>query len=70
MPRNGTTVISADLDGAELRREQHNNPNHVRCSGKADQDVVKEIIDAGGRKSMIALPLGAWDRIFGRKEMP
>jgi len=58
-------VISSDIDGAELRREERKNPWHSRCYGNHDE---AKIMDAGKKAakggSVWTLPDGTWERIF------
>ncbi len=57
-------VISADLDGAELRRAKNKNSFYLRCDGKEDNDEINEAIQGAG-KQLWGLPNGAWEQIFG-----
>ena len=59
-------VISADKDGADLRREKKKASRYVRCDGTADDVEINEAIQGLGNKTW-KLPPGAWERIFGRK---
>ncbi len=59
-------VISADLDGADLRHERSKNRRYIRCDGTADDVEINEAISGSGGKSW-RLPRGAWERIFGDK---
>ena len=57
-------VISADLDGAQLRREKHKNPCYTRCAGRrADGDINEAINHVG--KIRISIPPDRWEAIFG-----
>lgn len=61
-------MISGHMDGAELRREQRDNPRHLRCDGKADQDDFHEAIEAGPAGPFMAVRSEDWDRIFGPRQ--
>lgn len=60
-------VISSNLDGAELRREQNKNPMYTKVSGSHDESVIKEACVRSTKGQTWVLPTDAWDRIF-RKE--
>lgn len=54
-------VISADKDGADLRRERR-EPWHTRCDGDGDNEQIQGAIDRVGKS--VYGPLGdAYDRI-------
>ena len=59
-------VISGDLDGAELRREQHKNSCSARCDGKEDNEQIQDAFQMAG-KTTIAISAEEWERIFGGK---
>lgn len=57
-------VISADLDGAELRREKAKNRYHARCDGKSDNEQINDGLKHLGR-AQFSIPGHIWERIFG-----
>lgn len=57
-------IISAEIDGAELRREQHKNGYYARCGGRRDDAVINEAIRHVG-VSQFAIPGERWEEIFG-----
>lgn len=60
-------MISADLDGAELRREKRKGRYYSRCDGKQDADTINEGIQSIGR-TQYSIPGHLWARIFGGKD--
>ena len=60
-------IISADKDGADLRREKKKSSKYLRCDGTADDIEINEAIQNLGGKTW-SLPRGAWERVFGRKD--
>jgi len=64
---NEIRVISADMDGTELRRERQKNRRHIRCDGKADDGEIQEAINGVGKTMWSGLG-EAWERIFGGKK--
>jgi len=63
-------VISADLDGAELRREKRKNPYHVRCDGKADDQDINDAIQSVNKSARWTILADVWERIFGERDKP
>lgn len=59
-------VISADLDGAQLRREKVLNSYHARCDGREDTEQIQDAIDHVGTK-VFSIPAKRWEAIFGGK---
>jgi hypothetical protein len=57
-------VISAEIDGAELRREQIRNPYHARCDGRGDDAEINEALGHVG-VSRFTIPGDRWEQIFG-----
>ena len=58
-------VIGSDIDGAELRRERAEHPNHIRCESSADHpDEYRAKTPA----KAWTIPADGWDRIFGRSD--
>lgn len=57
-------VISADKDGADLRREKVKNRYHVRCDGTADDCEINDVIQSLGGQSMFT-SAEDYERIFG-----
>jgi len=62
------SVISSDLDGAELRRKKGQNSRYLRCDGHADDGEINEAIAGVGRRQFRGLG-AAWERIFGKRQM-
>lgn len=58
------TVISADKDGADLRREKAKSRYYRRCDGTADDVEINEAISSLGKRSYF-VPANIWERIFG-----
>lgn len=58
-------VISADIDGADLRRQMVASPYHARCDGRQDNEQLQDAVNrlAGGAR--IAIAADDWERIFG-----
>ena len=63
---NEIRVISADKDGADLRREKRRSSKYLRCDGTADDVEINEALRSLGGK-VWTLPSDAWERIFGEK---
>ena len=63
---NKVSVISSELDGAELRREKQKNNRYLYCDGGADDAEINEAL-IGVNHTLFVLPDGAWERIFGVK---
>jgi len=63
-------VITADLDGAQLRREKNKNSLHVRCKGKHDEHDINDAYRTADKDSAFFMNMSeeAWERIFGGKE--
>ncbi len=57
-------VISSEIDGASLRREQFYNRYTVRCDGKSDDQEINDAIQSAGKSFYLGIG-DAWDRIFG-----
>ncbi len=60
-------VISADSDGAELKRAQRKNSYFTRAPGKKDDLVINDAIDNAGKGKLFTIPAEDWERIFGGK---
>ena len=56
------SIISSDLDGAELRRKQHGY--FARCNGTADDRVINQAISDLELK-LFSIKAEDWERIFG-----
>lgn len=63
-------VISADKDGAELRREKTKNRLYTRATGKHDEVAIHEAQSRATKLNagMWTIPEDAYERIFGKKE--
>ena len=61
-------VISADKDGADLRRERRKSSQYVRCDGTADEVQVNEALRGVTKGKVWAMPSEAWSRIFGSND--
>ena len=61
---NEVAVISSDLDGAQLRREQSKGKYFIRCDGKEDNEQIQDAIDHLG-KCQFSVPAEGWEAIFG-----
>ncbi len=59
------TVISSDLDGADLRRKQRGR--FVRCYGRRDEEDIQDAVNTAHRGRQFVLRGDDWDRIFGAK---
>lgn len=59
-------IISADVDGKELRETKARNSYHLRCDGRDDDGEINEAIQTMNTSQWV-LPDGAWQRIFGGK---
>ena len=59
-------VISADKDGADLRREKVRNRYYLRCDGTADECEINDAISSLGHR-VYSIRSQAWERIFGSK---
>lgn len=57
-------VISQEVDGAELRREQTRNALWTRCDGKQDDEQIRDGLDRLG-KTVIFTSSDEYERIFG-----
>ncbi len=60
-------VISADKDGADLRREKSKSSQYLRCDGTADEVQINDALRGTGRRTW-SLPIGAWESVFGSKD--
>jgi hypothetical protein len=60
-------VISEEIDGAELRREQVRNPYHARCDGREDNEQIQDALDRSAKESFMAIRAEDYERIFGGK---
>lgn len=63
------TLISKEIDGAELHNLQARDSQHVRCTGGAnDNERIREAIDRieNHDGKIISIPAHIWERIFGR----
>lgn len=59
-------VISADKDGADLRRDIVRNLYYTRCCGTHDEREINDAINSLG-KVQWALRAEDWLRVFGGK---
>lgn len=60
-------VISSNLDGAELRREERKNSYFTRCKGSSDDVNINEAISSCNKGKHYTTNPEAWERIFGDK---
>lgn len=57
-------VISEEVDGAELRREQL-NPYHARCDGREDNEQIQDALNRAVKGGFMAIRAEDYERIFG-----
>jgi len=67
MARN-ISVISSDIDGADLRRRERANPHFTRCKGKDDDGNIQEALSSYNKERQYTINSDAWERIFGSKK--
>ncbi len=58
-------VISQEVDGAELRREQARNQYHARCDGREDNEQIQDALDRSVKGAFMAVRAEDYERIFG-----
>jgi len=61
-------VISADLDGGELRREKAKDSWYTRSGGKYDEVNIKEAHDRSVKGKAYIIKSEDWDRVFGKNK--
>lgn len=60
-------VISADKDGADLRREKLINKYYLRAKGTKDDEEINEATHSSPERALWSISAEKWDEIFGDK---
>jgi hypothetical protein len=59
-------ILSSDLDGQELRREELSSPRFLRCDKSSDDEEIMTAVEAvsSARSLQIKIDPARWEAIF------